>query len=35
MAGWVGRRTGFAAVGGLGFGLMLAWSLGVTFPMFA
>ena len=35
MAGWVGRRTGYAAVGGLGFGLMLAWSLGVTFPMFA
>jgi hypothetical protein len=35
MAGWVGRRTGYAAIGGLGFGLMLAWSLGVTFPMFA
>jgi dienelactone hydrolase len=35
MAGWIGRRTGLAAVAGLGFGLMLAWSLGVTFPMFA
>ena len=35
MAGWVGRRTGYAAVGGLGFGVMLAWSLGVTFPLFA
>lgn len=35
MSGWVGRRTGHAAIGGLGFGLMLAWSLGVTFPMFA
>ncbi len=35
MAGWIGRRTGLAAIGGLGFGLMLAWSLGVTFPLFA
>lgn len=35
MAGWIGRRTGLAAVAGLGFGVMLAWSLGVTFPMFA
>ncbi|NBE08437.1 alpha/beta hydrolase family protein [Paragemmobacter ruber] len=35
MAGWIGRRTGLAAVAGLGFGLVLAWSLGVTFPMFA
>ena len=35
MAGWIGRRTGQPAVAGLGFGLVLAWSLGVTFPMFA
>lgn len=35
VAGWVGRRTGAPLAGGLGLGLMLAWSLGVTFPMFA
>ncbi len=35
MSGWVGRRTGYGAIGGIGFGLMLAWSLGVTFPLFA
>ena len=35
MAGWVGRRTGLPAAGGLGLGLLLAWALGVTFPMFA
>jgi len=35
MAGWVGRRTGLPAAGGLGLGLVLAWALGVTFPMFA
>lgn len=34
MAGWVGRRTGLPAAAGLGLGLVLAWSLGVTFPMF-
>ena len=34
MAGWVGRRTSVGAAGGLGLGLVLAWSLGVTFPMF-
>jgi hypothetical protein len=35
MGGWLGRRTG--AVGGIGagLGLVLAWSLGVSFPMFA
>lgn len=34
MSGWVGRRTGLPAAGGIGLGLVLAWSLGVTFPMF-
>ncbi len=35
MSGWVGRRTALPAAGGLGLGLVLAWALGVTFPMFA
>lgn len=35
VAGWVGRRTGAPLTGGLGLGLMLAWALGVTFPLFA
>ena len=35
MSGWVGRRTGLPAAGGIGLGLVLAWALGVTFPMFA
>jgi pimeloyl-ACP methyl ester carboxylesterase len=35
IAGWIGRRTGMAAVAGVGLGLMLAWTLGVTFPLFA
>ncbi len=35
MAGWVGRRTGLPAAGGLGLGLVLAWALGVTFPLVA
>ena len=34
MSGWVGRRTGLPAAAGLGLGLVLAWALGVTFPMF-
>ncbi len=34
IAGWVGRRTQVPAAAGLGLGLVLAWSLGVTFPMF-
>jgi dienelactone hydrolase len=34
MAGWVGRRTGLPAAAGLGLGIVLAWSLGVSFPMF-
>lgn len=35
MAGWIGRRTGLPVIAGAGFGLMLAWALGVTFPLFA
>ena len=35
VAGWVGRRTGAPMAGGLGLGLMLAWALGVTFPLFS
>lgn len=34
IGGWVGRRTGLPAAGGIGLGLVLAWSLGVTFPLF-
>ncbi len=34
LGGWVGRRTGSAWAPGIGFGLLLAWALGVTFPMF-
>ncbi|SDW15751.1 alpha/beta hydrolase family protein [Roseicitreum antarcticum] len=34
MGGWVGRRSGLPAAGGIGLGLVLAWSLGVTFPLF-
>jgi hypothetical protein len=34
MSGWVGRRTGLPAAGGMGLGLVLAWALGVSFPMF-
>jgi hypothetical protein len=33
MGGWVGRRTMSPAAVGLGLGLILAWSLGVTFPI--
>lgn len=35
MGGWAGRQTGSPLAVGLGLGLILAWSLGVTFPMFA
>ena len=35
MGGWVGRRTMSPAAVGLALGLILAWSLGVTFPMFS
>lgn len=35
MSGWVGRRTGLPVAGGIGLGLLLAWALGVTFPLFA
>ena len=35
MGGWVGRRTMSPASVGIGLGVILAWSLGVTFPMFS
>ncbi|WP_425092894.1 serine aminopeptidase domain-containing protein [Tropicimonas sp. S265A] len=34
MGGWAGRRTGAVFGVGLALGLILAWSLGVSFPMF-
>jgi hypothetical protein len=34
MGGWAGRRTGAVLGVGVGLGLILAWSLGVSFPMF-
>lgn len=34
MGGWVGRRTLSPGAVGIGLGLILAWSLGVTFPLF-
>lgn len=35
MSGWVGRRSGSPSAVGIGLGLILAWALGVSFPMFA
>jgi hypothetical protein len=35
MGGWVGRRTGSPVAAGLALGLLLAWALGVSFPMFS
>jgi len=35
MGGWVGRRTMAPAAAGIGLGLILAWSIGVSFPMFS
>ena len=34
MGGWVGRRTDSPFASGIGLGLILAWALGVSFPMF-
>ncbi|MGJ4965096.1 alpha/beta hydrolase [Bradyrhizobium sp. HKCCYLRH3061] len=34
IGGCVGRRTGSPMAEGIGLGLILAWSLGVSFPMF-
>ncbi|RDC75407.1 alpha/beta hydrolase [Rhodovulum sp. 12E13] len=34
MGGWVGRRSGPLA-SGLGLGLVLAWAIGVSFPLFS
>ena len=35
MGGWVGRRTDSPCTAGIGLGLLLAWALGVSFPLFA
>lgn len=35
MGGWVGRRTLSPTTAGVGLGLILAWSLGVSFPIFS
>ncbi|WP_424974838.1 alpha/beta fold hydrolase [Dinoroseobacter sp. S124A] len=35
MGAWLGRRTGAVGSVGVALGLILAWSLGVSFPMFA
>lgn len=35
MGRWVGRRSGTAMAPGLALGLILAWALGVTFPLVA
>ena len=35
LGGWVGRRSGRPAAAGIGLGLVLAWSLGVSFPLFS
>jgi hypothetical protein len=35
MGGWAGRRTMSPVAVGVGLGLILAWSLGVSFPMFS
>lgn len=35
MGGWAGRRTGSPSAVGIGLGLLLAWTIGVTFPMYA
>lgn len=35
MGGWVGRRTNSPCATGIALGLLLAWAIGVSFPMFA
>lgn len=35
MGGWVGRRTGSPVGAGLALGFLLAWAIGVSFPMYA
>ncbi|MEM1272276.1 MAG: alpha/beta fold hydrolase [Pseudomonadota bacterium] len=34
VGGWVGRRSGSALAMGLGLGVILAWALAATFPLF-
>ncbi|MCA3262095.1 MAG: alpha/beta fold hydrolase [Telmatospirillum sp.] len=35
MAGWIGRRTQSPAATGFALGLILAWAVGVSFPVFS
>lgn len=35
VGGWVARRTMSPVAAGIGLGLILAWSIGVSFPMFS
>ncbi len=35
LGGWVGRRTRSPSAVGIALGIVLAWALGVTFPMFS
>ena len=35
IGGWVGRRTGSPLAAGIGLGLLLAWAIGVSFPLYA
>jgi len=35
IGGWVGRRTGSPSAVGIALGVLLAWAIGVSFPMFA
>lgn len=35
MAGWIGRRTQSPGATGLALGLILAWAVGVSFPIFS
>ncbi len=35
VGGWVGRSTGSPSAAGIGLGLLLAWAIGLSFPMFA
>ncbi len=35
LGGWAGRRTGSPAVSGIALGVILAWSIGVSFPLYA
>ncbi|MFN2247838.1 MAG: hypothetical protein ACK2U4_12085, partial [Candidatus Promineifilaceae bacterium] len=34
MGAWVGRRTNSPCAAGIALGVLLAWAIGVSFPMF-